>query len=165
MVDICQAAKLWGKYPLLFTDTELNYNNYCFSIYQTSSIASLNLKVLPTVKNLKSHWKDWTLCTWNGERHIDRNKFATCFVCWMEFWQFQAYCALVHFHTKHNLRTLFNLLMNTTLAGHYSLGNVHEVIKLASRNLSLNYADKMLQMTLNVKKFNKRTEFDRSLIS
>ena len=33
VVDIYRAAKRQGKYPLLFTDTEVNI---CFSIYHTS---------------------------------------------------------------------------------------------------------------------------------
>ena len=37
VVDIYWAAKRRGKYPLMFTDTEVNNNNYyCFSIYHTS---------------------------------------------------------------------------------------------------------------------------------
>ena len=51
-----------------------------------------------------------------------------------------------------NTIEVFNLLMNTTCAGHYSLGNVREVMKRAAKNCSLNlYADKMLRTTLNVK--------------
>ena len=48
---------------------------------------------------------------------------------------------------KNNL--VFNLLVNTTCAGHYSLGNVREVMKRAAKNCSLNYVDKMLRTTLN----------------
>ena len=36
--------------------------------------------------------------------------------------------------------------MNTTIAGHYSLGNVREVMKRAAKNCSLNYVDKMLRL-------------------
>ena len=40
---------------------------------------------------------------------------------------------------------MFNLLVNTTCAGYYSLGNVREVTKRAAKNCSLNYVDNMLR--------------------
>ena len=43
---------------------------------------------------------------------------------------------------------MFNLLVNTTCAGHYSLGNVREVMKHAAKNCSLNYY-KMRRTTVN----------------
>ena len=67
-----------------------------------------------------------------------------------------------------NLQLCFVCLMDlddlddTTCAGHYSLGNVREVMKRAAKNCSLNYVDKMLRTTANVK--NTWTGFDRSLI-
>ena len=107
-VVIYRAAKRRGKYPPLFTDTEVNN---CFSIYQTSWIAGLKLKVLPWKKAIQlqrtehcAHEKTTARekSHDNTTQAIDRNKFATCFVCsglWNGFGRFQAEnCSLLYFH-------------------------------------------------------------------